>query len=108
MAVESLTAEEKLLIGRCLYEAANGEYFPDWEFQTLIGVDRQEVRKAASSWLTNEVIPDEVMDTTRVVLNNLLGYPHGREADLERATGVNAEKVAVVFGKVARPVRTSP
>ena len=107
MAIESLTKEEKLLIGRCLYEAANGEYFPDWEFQTLIGVDRQEVRKAASCWLTDEDISDAAMDTTVAVLNNLLGYPHGRKADLERATGVSEEKVTVAFTKVARPVRTS-
>ena len=100
MAVESLTAEEKLLIGRCLHEAANGEYFPDWEFQTLIGVDRQEVRKAASSWLTNEVITYAAMDTTVAVLNNLLGYPHGRVAELERATGVVVDKMNAVFEKL--------
>ena len=71
-------------------EAANGEYFPDWEFQTLIGVDRQEVREAATSWLADGVISDDALDTTHSVLNNLLGYPHGE-----------IQKIRDVFAKLS-------
>jgi hypothetical protein len=97
MGSELLTLEEKQLVGRCLYEAANGSYFPDWEFETLIGADRSTVRKAAAQWLSGETIPIKYADVVVSVINNLLGYPHGRAAELEAAIGADMAKLNTLF-----------
>lgn len=88
------------MVGRCLYEAANGEYFPDWEFETLMGANRTTVKKAASNWLTNEPLSGAERVVTLSALNNLLGYPHGLEPDLERAIGVPLAEVRALFAKL--------
>jgi hypothetical protein len=100
MTNNELTIKENELVGRCLYEAANGEYFPSWEFDTLIGADRAAVRRVASSWLTDQRISDAELGVTLSVLNNLLGYPHGREAELERAIGAQVSEVKSLFARL--------
>ena len=74
--IENLSNEEVDLIRRCLDAAVNGPFFPDWEFHSLIGVTRDEVRQVLRSWPKTE---DPTFQRTVVVnaLNNLLGYPHG-------------------------------
>ena len=37
------------VIGECLRAAVNGPFFPDWEFSTLFGLTRDEVR-AVADW----------------------------------------------------------
>ena len=98
----TVTMDEKQLVGRCLYEAANGEYFADWEFESLIGADRATVRKAASDWLTDQSISAIERDVTLSVLNNILGYPHSREKEFERAVGVQLSFVQSLYSKLSR------
>jgi hypothetical protein len=102
MTHEEFAADERQLIGRCLYEAANGAYFPDWEFDTLIGADRTTVRKVASNWLMSQSISNEARILTFSVLNNLLGYPHKRALELERATGEQISSIKSVFKRLER------
>jgi hypothetical protein len=89
MTVDDLTAQEKRLIASCLIEAVNGPYFPDWEFHTLVGAKRPEIREIAASWLAGEQVTPEAVLLTQSVLNNLRGYPHGQAAGLERVTGAS-------------------
>jgi hypothetical protein len=70
-------AHDSEVIRQCLVAAADGPFFPDWEFHTLLGFERDEIRRIAQRW------PDwddalEQADAVNNVLNNLLGYPHGR------------------------------
>lgn len=72
-----LEAGDGEVIRQCLVAAADGPFFPDWEFHTLLGFERDEIRRMAERW------PDwdgevEQSDAVNNVLNNLLGYPHGR------------------------------
>jgi len=65
------------IIRQCLSAAADGPFFPDWEFSTLFGVERDEIRRIAQQW------PDwddeiEQFDAVNATPNNLLGYSHGR------------------------------
>jgi hypothetical protein len=87
MDEQELTIDERQIVGRCLYEAADGAYFPDWEFETLIGTDRAAVRKAASIWLAAGRVSGDARGVTLSVLNSLLGYPHYRTSELERCVG---------------------
>ncbi len=100
MPIENLTATERLLVGRCLFEAVDGPYFPDWEFATLVGAHKSEIRVIASDWSSGQPISGEALQLIGSVLNNLIGYPHDHTADLERATGATVGNVEDVFCKL--------
>lgn len=89
-------SESLSLLGRSLRAAVDGPYFPDWEFETLMGLTRDEMRVFADAWpQTPPETPngyDSAAHAQMVAINNaannLLGYPHGAdrfdlEADLE-------------------------
>ena len=98
MRIEQLEPGEIELIGACLRAAANGPYFPDWEFATLFGLSRQQVASIAEKWPSNAGEPV----TEIAVLNalvNLHGYPHGREDELRR-TVADPEALHNVVKKV--------
>ena len=69
-----LSDAETDLIGQCLRAAVDGPFFPEWEFNSLMGLQRAEVVEVADEWPSTS-------DATRQrlaignVLNNLLGYP---------------------------------
>ncbi len=67
------------IVGECLFAAADGPFFPEWEFQTLFGVDRALVRTVCAAWPQQTVTSEELMCAVIGSMNNLLGYPHGQE-----------------------------
>jgi hypothetical protein len=68
----SISDDDRSLVIRCLGEALEGEYFPDWEFETLMGFTRSELREfldAAKSSRALESLPD-MRPVVGSVLNN--------------------------------------
>jgi hypothetical protein len=43
MDFDSLSELDKAIVGQALRAAANGPFFPDWEFHALFGLERSEV-----------------------------------------------------------------
>jgi hypothetical protein len=82
-----LTNRERHAIKGCLRAAVDGPFFPDWEFETIMSLSRDDVRKIALAWphepgaSHNEFYSDE--ECQRIAANNamnlVLGYPHGIE-----------------------------
>jgi hypothetical protein len=74
--------DELELIWQCLDASVRGDFFPEWEFQTIFGVDRNTVRVVLEDWPLQTV--DSETFTCAVInsLNNLVGYPHGMEKEL--------------------------
>jgi hypothetical protein len=99
MGLADLTRDEREVERRCLVEAADGPYFPDWEFETLFGVTRSEVSDIIHTWPS----VDDRREVVRIAIGNafanLLGYPHGDIPRLERAVGIRAERIEAVFLK---------
>jgi hypothetical protein len=62
--------------------SAEGGFFPDGEFETLFGVTRDIVRKVYQAWPQRSVSPEEFSCAVLGSLNQLIGYPHGRDAEL--------------------------
>jgi hypothetical protein len=62
----------------CLRAAIEGPFFQDWEFQTLVGVDRAMVKVVYDAWPEQTVGQDDFASAVIGTMNNLLGYPHGR------------------------------
>jgi hypothetical protein len=76
----NLTDDQRDLVKQCLRAAVDGPYFPDWEFGTLIGATRDEIREIIASW---PEVPKDKLYLVRSVLGNLQGYPHGEEVRIE-------------------------
>src|SRR5690348_2074237 len=62
-----------------LVAAARGPFFPDWEFQTLFGLDRSEVVRIAEAFSSATPLTGNVSLAVSNAVANLLGYPHGQE-----------------------------
>lgn len=87
-----------LVIGQCLRAAADGPFFPDWEFHTLFGFEREELRRIADRWphWDDEI---EQQDAVNATLNNLLHYPHQRWNAWHDYIGPVSSEVAALYAR---------
>jgi hypothetical protein len=76
MDLEALETSERELVGQCLRACVAGPFFPDWEFSTIFGLEREEVRAIATAGPTTG---DRALTELAInnALNYLVGYPHG-------------------------------
>ena len=98
MGNQKFSRKEKAVIRNCLYQAANGPYFDDFEFFALMGVTREEMNEIALTW------PDVVdIDLSNLAVNNslllLTSYPHDLHNLLESETGVSIRYINSLFDK---------
>jgi hypothetical protein len=98
MISAALSSAEIEIIRRALRATFEGNFFPDWEFETLIGVDRDTVRQVYEAWPQQTV--DREMFICAVVNSMiwLIGYPHGLEDEL----AVYIPEGRAAIGKVLR------
>jgi hypothetical protein len=74
-AIQSLPEAERDLVRRCLEAAANGPFFPEWEFHALFGLSRDEVRRVLETWrLRRRTSANQTLAVFNA-LGNLIGYP---------------------------------
>lgn len=97
--VARLSDTDKETIGRALHAVAEGAFFEEWEFQTLFGLSRQDLRAVAKEWPANVDAPMAELAVFNA-LNNLCGYPLGNAGDLADF-GLNREEL----GRLLRVVR---
>jgi hypothetical protein len=97
--LKSLTPSERELVRQCLHATVHGPFFPDREFHTLFGLQRQQVAAVLVQW------PD-VDDTDEVVqvainnsMNNLIGYPHRKEREWPDFIAASRREIKSVFSK---------
>ena len=62
--------------------AVDGQFFPDWEFPILMGMDRDTMRRVLLAWPRQTTDDATYVAAALNAVNNLLGYPHGRELEL--------------------------
>lgn len=62
---------------QCLWATVDGPFFDDWEFHTLLGFERDEIRRIVETWPEWDDV-DVLAVAINNSLNNLLRYPHGR------------------------------
>jgi hypothetical protein len=97
----SLTDSERDAVGSCLRVAADGPYFPNWEFETLIGASRDEVRAASDEWLKGMPRTARANEVAISVLVNLLGYPHRLLEQLPGAVGHGIGEIQAALRKLS-------
>lgn len=87
-----------------LSAAADGPFFPDWEFSSLFGRERDEFRRLASEFSTTLTVSADVAAAVVDACHNLLGYPHGQEGAWSQWLSVSPEDLAAAYARI-RSVR---
>jgi hypothetical protein len=82
-----------------LRAAAHGPFFPEREFQTLIGFDRAAVAAAAASFPPAIPVSGDLALMLNNCMNNLLGYPHGEDSAWSQWLSVTPRELGLVFSQ---------
>lgn len=80
--VTSLDEQKIDFIKKCLKATVEGDFFEEWEFQTLMGVDRKELKKIYLAWPKLVFSKKDTMNAIHASMANLIGYPHGMDSEL--------------------------
>lgn len=99
MSLSSLTHVERQIVFECLRAASEGPFFPDWEFATLFGLKRDEVRRISAAAPDIDDSREDAAIAINNAMNNLLGYPHNQEAAWSQYISVPAAEVRRIFSK---------
>jgi hypothetical protein len=99
VSLAGLEESERGIIRQCLRAAADGPFFPDWEFETLFGLGRNELKDILEIWPDVDESEEKVQIAINNTLNNLLGYPHGCEKEWHQFITASAKQVQVIFEK---------
>jgi hypothetical protein len=91
-----LSQREVAIVRECLVAAIQGPFFPDWEFQTLIGLEREEVQTVLAHWPASPQSEAQLIAVTNV-LSNLLSYPHGEWDVWSRYISADPQEVATLL-----------
>jgi hypothetical protein len=101
MDFDSASEADKKILGQALRAAADGPFFPEWEFHTLFGLQRTDVRAIADAWPHLDSFSHEhVIIAVNNSLNNLLGYPHGEDAVWSQWISIDREQLDELFGRL--------
>lgn len=100
MSLVDLNEEERDVVRQCLRAAAESPFFPEWEFQTLFGLTRQEVKTVLISWPELDENDKLVIRAINNSFNNLLGYPARDKQELwPKYVSVSGMELARIFDK---------
>jgi hypothetical protein len=100
MDLGQLSVADKVLVGQALRAAADGPFFPEWEFHTLFGLMRSEIRAIADAWPNVDLTRADVVLAVNNSLNNLLGYPHGQDSAWSQWISGDRFKLGELFGRL--------
>ncbi len=81
---DMLDARDIEFVRLCLRALVEGRFVPDWEFGTVMGVERPLVRQVLRDWPRVSVPVGEFKCAVQNGLLNLWGYPHRKERALAR------------------------
>ena len=100
MGLADLDEREREVAQECLHAVVDGPFFPEWEFATLFGLERDEVRRILFTWPGLDETDDSVVLAINNSFNNLLGYP-GEDKEAKWAEFISADEaeVARIFDK---------
>jgi len=74
-SLDTLDEKERSVIRECLQATVEGAFYPDWEFGTIFGLERDDVRRILEDWPEVNEADHYVLRAINNSLNNLLFYP---------------------------------
>src|SRR5215471_2629337 len=94
-----LNPSELEIVRDCLRASVEGPFFPDWEFFTLFGLTRDELKQILAFWPNLNEADKSVMLAINNSFNNLIGYPHGMDDSWSEFVPVSAKELHRIFVK---------
>jgi hypothetical protein len=89
-----LSALDTVIVGDCLRAVASGRIFEnDREFPTIFGISFDELGAVCDSWPQVDEADPVVELAVCNSLNNLVGYPHGRDDILAEFVAVPRQEL---------------
>lgn len=82
--------------------AYRGDFFPDWEFPVLFGVERAVLGRVIELWPRFDEFSQDMCLAIHNSLGNLVGYPHGNEKEWSRYISVGPDGVMGALRKLKR------
>lgn len=76
MKLNKLSKDEERIVLECLKATVEGPFFPDREFHTLFGMERNEIARIMDMWPHVNKLDEKVNLAINNSIINLLGYPH--------------------------------
>jgi hypothetical protein len=100
MPLTDLDEQERDVVRQCLKAAVDGPFFPDWEFETIFGLERDDVRRVLMSWPGINEADESVVRAINNSFNNLLGYPAKNKQEIwTKFISVSGMELAKIFDK---------
>jgi hypothetical protein len=99
MPLDNLNPQEQEVVLECLKASTEGPFFPDWEFSTLFGLERNEVREIIEQWPVDDQSDEKAARAINNAMNNLLGYPHGQKEVWPEYISVPKDELHTIFRK---------
>ena len=109
MPLANLDDREREVVRECLRAAVEGPFFPEWEFETIFGLTRDEIKQVLLAWPRLDETDESVVIAINNCFNNLLGYPAKRKHEIwPEFISVSHMDLAKIFDKwKGRPPRIS-
>ena len=99
MPLADLNESERGIVRECLGAVVEGSLFPEWEFHTLFGIEREELRVVFESWPRIDENNESVVLAINNSLNNLLGYPTQTDQEWPKFISASRQEVKKIFDK---------
>jgi hypothetical protein len=87
------------VVKRCLRATVEGPFFPDWEFHTLFGLTRDEVKTVYDDWPNVSKFSHNTGLAINNSFNNLLYYPHRKNDILSEYLNISKDEFREEFNK---------
>lgn len=97
MKLSNLSFKEREIVYECMKAAADGPFFPDWEFETLFGLDRNELKSIVNSWPNIDESDETVLLAINNSMANLIGYPHGKECEWKNHISGTPKEISTIL-----------
>ena len=101
MLIGLLNDLDQKIIYKVLKASVDGPFFPEWEFHTLIGIERGELLRLLDNWPKfTQADESALLLAINNCFANLLGYPHGQQEALKNMLSVEIEELIDLFKKI--------
>lgn len=77
---DELSERDRQTVGECLLATEQGNFFPEWEFETLFGTPKKQLSAVREKWPDVNVGDPDLGAAVIGAMNHLLGCPHGQDA----------------------------
>lgn len=99
MALDELTEQEREIALRCLRLVATSQIVDDEELQTVTGFDRQELQEIERILAAASEVDEVALRAIGQCLNSVTGYPHGKDALIEKELGTRMKEIDQLAAK---------